>query len=219
MDELIQILEKIVDVLTTQARDADQWVTVKPNGPDNPGRPVLLGEGGEVKAGMGGKFNGKKLSEIPRTGKGGSAARSEEVKARGGIGSKASPKQTESPTIKAPELDKDLIRRSDDGSGFFDRGQAIQNSYNNRVKIINSLNISSAEKEKAISALHVIAMKQLQTTADSPSVIATGPARFNKTAMEKAGDKVARLGAQANSIIKSAKQTSSNNSVAERHAG
>ncbi|MDR0339623.1 MAG: DUF1073 domain-containing protein [Desulfovibrio sp.] len=45
----------------------DNWVTVKPNGPDAVGRPVLLGEGGEVKAGMGGKFKGQKLSEIPRT--------------------------------------------------------------------------------------------------------------------------------------------------------
>jgi hypothetical protein len=45
----------------------DKWITVKPNGPDAKGAPVLVGEGGEIKAGMGGKFKGKKLSEVPRT--------------------------------------------------------------------------------------------------------------------------------------------------------
>lgn len=354
MNELIQTLEKIVDILTAQALDADQWVTVKPNGPENPGRPVLLGEGGEVKAGMGGKFNGKKLSEIPRTGKGGSAARSEAVKARGGIVKASSTKASMSTSkvkldenlikkankatqgtvmedisdviqstlekwanevqsfnlpdtekenvvsalrsnaeetvrilaeepirtgagfsminpdpfkststvrkiidmhneratmlakareasekndrlaqkntgkqktaqgnresISAPKLDSDLIRRSDDGSGIYDRGKSIQNNYEANVKRINGLNISSAEKERAISALHANAMEQLKTTANSPSVLATGPARFNKEAMEKAGEKISRLGAQATAIIRSAEQAASKNSVAERHA-
>ncbi len=45
----------------------DHWITVKPNGPDAKGAHMLIGEGGEVKAGAGGKFNGKKISEIPRT--------------------------------------------------------------------------------------------------------------------------------------------------------
>lgn len=46
------------------AFDADKWITVKPNGADKKGRPVKIGENGEVKAGMGGKFNGQKISEI-----------------------------------------------------------------------------------------------------------------------------------------------------------
>ena len=46
------------------AMDADKWITVKPNGEGKTGRPVLIdGETGEVKAGMGGKFNGQKISE------------------------------------------------------------------------------------------------------------------------------------------------------------
>lgn len=45
----------------------DKWITVKPNGPENKGQPALIGEGGEIKAGMGGKFNGQKIHEIPRT--------------------------------------------------------------------------------------------------------------------------------------------------------
>ena len=44
------------------ALDADKWITVKPNGPENTGRPVLIDENtGKVKAGIGGKLNGKKL--------------------------------------------------------------------------------------------------------------------------------------------------------------
>lgn len=45
----------------------DKWITVKPNGENAKGRPVLLGENGEIKAGMGGKFNGQKLSEARKS--------------------------------------------------------------------------------------------------------------------------------------------------------
>ncbi len=45
-----------------QAQDAkaedERWITVKPNGEEEKGRPVLLDDDGTVKAGMGGKFNG-----------------------------------------------------------------------------------------------------------------------------------------------------------------
>lgn len=50
------------------AMDADKWITVKPNGESNTGRPVLIdGETGEIKAGMGGKFNGQKISEARKS--------------------------------------------------------------------------------------------------------------------------------------------------------
>jgi hypothetical protein len=42
----------------------DKWITVKPNGPNNKGQPALIGGNGEIKAGMGGKFNGEKISEV-----------------------------------------------------------------------------------------------------------------------------------------------------------
>lgn len=42
----------------------DGWVTVKPNGPNAKGSHIFVGEGGEVKAGMGGKFNGKNTKDI-----------------------------------------------------------------------------------------------------------------------------------------------------------
>lgn len=51
------------------AQDADRWITVHPNGKDDKGTPVKLdAETGEVKAGMGGKFNGKHISAVPKGG-------------------------------------------------------------------------------------------------------------------------------------------------------
>lgn len=44
----------------------DQWITVHPNGPDAVGRPALIDESGTIKAGMGGKFNGRSIDDVPR---------------------------------------------------------------------------------------------------------------------------------------------------------
>jgi len=49
------------------AQDADRWITVHPNGKDAKGQPALIGENGEVKAGMGGKFNGKNIKDAHGT--------------------------------------------------------------------------------------------------------------------------------------------------------
>lgn len=49
------------------AEDADKWITVHPNGPDSTGQPALIGENGEVKGGMGGKFNGKNIKDAHGT--------------------------------------------------------------------------------------------------------------------------------------------------------
>ena len=48
----------------TRVTDAagDHWITVHPNGPGTKGQPVLLSKGGEIKGGMGGKFNGMHIS-------------------------------------------------------------------------------------------------------------------------------------------------------------
>ena len=48
----------------SMAQDTDKWITVHPNGAEGKGRPVLIDEyTGEVKGGMGGKFNGQKIGE------------------------------------------------------------------------------------------------------------------------------------------------------------
>ncbi len=45
----------------------DKWITVKPNGPDAVGIPALIGSGGEIKAGMGGKFDGENIKDLGKT--------------------------------------------------------------------------------------------------------------------------------------------------------
>ena len=41
----------------------DRWVTVKPNGEGNDGRPVLIDDDGKIKAGMGGKHEGQSIRQ------------------------------------------------------------------------------------------------------------------------------------------------------------
>lgn len=54
----------------TLAFDEAKWITVKPNGQQHKGRPALIdSETGEVLGGMGGKFNGKHISAVPKHGK------------------------------------------------------------------------------------------------------------------------------------------------------
>ncbi len=42
----------------------NRWITVKPNGPGKKGSPVQIDDSGRVVKGMGGKFNGEKISEV-----------------------------------------------------------------------------------------------------------------------------------------------------------
>lgn len=49
---------------TDPSKAMDRWITVKPNGSEKTGAHVEIGEGGVIKQGMGGKFNGQKISEI-----------------------------------------------------------------------------------------------------------------------------------------------------------
>lgn len=110
------LIKSCLKIIRPYAAD-DNWVTVKPNGPDNPGRPVLLGEGGEVKAGMGGKFNGKKISEIPHTGQGASAELSSAAKSSE-VSSKPSHKQNEVESTKPAEklTQKQLMTKAHENS-------------------------------------------------------------------------------------------------------
>lgn len=63
------VLDVALDVLRgyALAMDEERWITVKPNGEEGKGRPVLIeGSTGEIKAGMGGKFNGRSIDDVPR---------------------------------------------------------------------------------------------------------------------------------------------------------
>ena len=57
------ILSKARRLLAMDSR----WITVKPNGAENKGSPVKIDESGRIEAGMGGKFNGKKINEVRKS--------------------------------------------------------------------------------------------------------------------------------------------------------
>lgn len=57
------ILSKARRLLSMDSR----WITVKPNGAENKGSPVKIDESGRIEAGMGGKFNGTKISEVRKS--------------------------------------------------------------------------------------------------------------------------------------------------------
>jgi len=44
----------------------DGWITVKPNGPDAKGVPVMIDKDGTITGGMGGKFNGQKIGDFKK---------------------------------------------------------------------------------------------------------------------------------------------------------
>ena len=60
---------EVLKMRRKKAMDAkDRWITVKPNGEEHKGRHVKIdGETGEIKAGMGGRFNGQKISEARKS--------------------------------------------------------------------------------------------------------------------------------------------------------
>lgn len=55
---------KLARMSADRRKDGLRWITVKPNGPDAEGRPVLIDSEGTIKAGMGGKFDGKKIDNL-----------------------------------------------------------------------------------------------------------------------------------------------------------
>ena len=62
---MVDILGRPV-VSYSQLNDSS-WITVHPNGEGTKGVPVRISESGTIEAGMGGKHNGKKLSELGKS--------------------------------------------------------------------------------------------------------------------------------------------------------
>ena len=62
-EELQAQHEMAMDYAAELAQD-NRWVTAKPNGPDHKGRPVEIDDSGRITKGMGGKFQGEKISEV-----------------------------------------------------------------------------------------------------------------------------------------------------------
>lgn len=117
----------------------EQWVTVKPNGANSKGSPVKISASGEILAGMGGKFNGRKINEIgsdnyssmstselesklAKITSGVEARKSKHIKSAGvnanstaaGYASGSLSVQTEEETTAIYEIKKELMSRSGD---------------------------------------------------------------------------------------------------------
>ena len=60
---------EVLKMRRKKAMDAkERWITVHPNGAENKGRKVKIdGKTGEIKAGMGGRYNGQKISEASKS--------------------------------------------------------------------------------------------------------------------------------------------------------
>ena len=106
------------------AADEDRWITVKPNGAENKGRPVKIdGETGVIKAGMGGKFNGQKISEARKSFTGPRADRSklaERSKQAASTSSKGAA-STRADQSKLAKSSKQAVPASSKGSAEFQK--------------------------------------------------------------------------------------------------
>lgn len=104
------------------AHDEAKWITVHPNGQESKGRPALIdGETGQVLGGMGGKFNGRRISEAHRGGAASAprAASATNV-AKAAAPAPVAPKAPSAPRGNAPAID---LSRPEKLSG----GDIIQN--------------------------------------------------------------------------------------------
>ena len=101
--------------------DADKWITVKPNGEEHKGRHVQIdGETGTVKAGMGGKFNGKHITQAHK----GAAAESEIETLEKRFG-KYSHLVTRNATKK---INSGEIKNKSEFESFLKKGENIENA-------------------------------------------------------------------------------------------
>lgn len=93
-------------------------------------------------------------------------------------------------TNGVPALNNDLIQKANDAGAVFDLGDATQREYNRNVNEIQNMDLTDAEKAKAINDLHELTEEQLEAEAGakSPYAMGTGPARFNQQQVRKSAD-------------------------------
>lgn len=88
----------------------EEWITVHPNGKEHKGNPVLI-DSGVVKAGMGGKFNGQKLSEIKKDFTGPKTPLKKEFNGFAGENSSNASNKTTEEKIASSNSGKDVLKR------------------------------------------------------------------------------------------------------------
>lgn len=101
------------------AKDADKWITVKPNGQQNTGRPVLIDDQtGEIKAGMGGRFTGYRINEARKSFTGPRITEKQRESAKqnsGNFGKQAKAKKAKTAENRKRKIDqKEAVNRESD---------------------------------------------------------------------------------------------------------
>lgn len=93
-----------------------------------------------------------------------------------------------------PEFDKDLIRRANGAGTFVDYGDAGVREFNRLADEIDTMDLDTEEKKEYINHLHNLMTAQLEaeSKAISPYSAGVGPARFNRTQMDRANNKAAK---------------------------
>ncbi len=131
----------------TEARaDADKWITVHPH--SGKGTPALIGEDGTVKAGMGGKFNGKHISQAKNEGN--SNQKSQSGQENGKLSNsegKNTPKKVEA--VKRGDL---TITVNEDGSVSVMKGiDAIDLPFGEKISSVEELEASGSKSNKDLA--------------------------------------------------------------------
>lgn len=192
----------------------DRWITVHPNGPQNTGRPALIDENGTVKAGMGGKFNGRNIDDIPR-GQNPHPVPEEKYQARQQRqAQQAGAENTVSSPASHPPLDASLVQRANGMSALGQAGEYTRREYRQYVDRINQLNLPEAEKKQAIADIHQKLTERLEAEASAASPMASGRARLNAGAIRKSADKASQKSAEAQAIFEKAQSTANKANVA-----
>lgn len=139
-----------------QAQD-DDWITTER------GSHVLLGEGGEIKAGMGGKFNGKKMGEVVKTIKVDNEGKAKNPEHEKAWAKATTPKTVESIMGEKPKR-PDILDQSDWNGKVYGGERSGYSIYQNNKKIP-----ITAEQAKALNlyTVRVDAHKQMQREVDA----------------------------------------------------
>lgn len=142
------------------AQDEDKWITVKPNGAGNTGRPVLIdGETGKVKGGMGGKFNGKKISQAK------SASSKPEDKGKSANGEMKSIIDMHNKVKKLEDKQKKAIEEGKHTTAY-----KLQSEITNANKeLMDAVNGSSDDVKKQFRQLEKNARNSVSTEGPQPS--------------------------------------------------
>ena len=89
--------------------------------------------------------------------------------------------------IVPPNLNKDLIRRANNASTFFDTGDITQREYERNAEEIMGMSMSDDDKKTALNSLHKMTTEQLKQEAKAVDIYAAGPA-VRVTGSEKASE-------------------------------